>query len=261
MYILKNAFRCISRSKGRNVLIGIIVFIIALSACIGLSIRRSAEKAKTETLDSMSVTATISFDRRAAMENMTPPEGEEGSQPQEGGFDREKFSSFMGENSALSLEEYEKYAKASTVKDFYYTSTVAVDGNDSLNPVSNETESSDTATQSNTAKQMGGKGFIKGAQSDFSLIGVSGENAMTDFLSGNSAITEGEIFAENTENMECVISEELAVYNNISVGDEITLLNPNAEMICTPKVRHFWRCIFLCVKKVVRIKNIVQNSK
>lgn len=227
MYILKNAFRCISRSKGRNVLIGIIVFIIALSACIGLSIRRSAEKAKTETLDSMSVTATISFDRRAAMENMTPPEGE---QPETaGGFDREKFSSFMGENSALSLEEYEKYAKASTVKDFYYTSTVAVDGNDSLNPVSNETESSDTATQSNTAKQMGGKGFIKGAQSDFSLIGVSGENAMTDFLSGNSAITEGEIFAENTENMECVISEELAVYNNISVGDEITLLNPNAE--------------------------------
>lgn len=68
MYILKNAFRCIGRSKGRNVLIGIIVFIIALSACIGLSIRRSAEKAKTETLNSMSVTATISFDRRAAME-------------------------------------------------------------------------------------------------------------------------------------------------------------------------------------------------
>ena len=79
MYILKNAFRCIGRSKGRNVLIGIIVFIIALSACIGLSIRRSTEKAKTETLNSMSVTATISFDRRAAMENMAPSQsGEEG---------------------------------------------------------------------------------------------------------------------------------------------------------------------------------------
>ena len=233
MYILKNAFRCIGRSKGRNVLIGIIVFIIALSACIGLSIRRSAEKAKYETLESMSVTATISFDRRAAMENMTPPEGEAGEQPEaeepSGGFDRDKFSSFMGENSALSLEEYEKYAKASTVKDFYYTSTVSLNGNDSLNPVSNETESSDAATQTDNARPMGGKSFIKGAQSDFSLIGVSGENAMTDFLSGNSAITEGEIFAENTENMECVISEELAVYNSLSVGDEIILLNPNAE--------------------------------
>ena len=227
MYILKNAFRCIGRSKGRNVLIGIIVFIIALSACIGLSIRRSAEKAKTETLNSMSVTATISFDRRAAMGNMASSQsGEEGQSA--GGFDRNKFSSFMGENSALSLEEYEKYAQASTVKDFYYTSTVAVNGNDSLKPVSNETESSDTQTQIPNGA-MGGKGFIKGVQSDFSLIGVSGENAMTDFLNGTSAITEGEIFAENTENTECVISEELAVYNNISVGDEITLLNPNSE--------------------------------
>ena len=108
MYIIKNAFRCIGTSKGRNVLIGIIVFIIALSACIGLSIRRSAEKAKTETLESMSVTATISFDRRAAMENMTPPEGEQPETGESaGGFDREQFSSFMGENSALSLEEYE----------------------------------------------------------------------------------------------------------------------------------------------------------
>ena len=227
MYILKNAFRCIGRSKGRNVLIGIIVFIIALSACIGLSIRRSAEKAKTETLNSMSVTATISFDRRAAMENMAPSQSGEGDRSA-GGFDREQFSSFMGENSALSLEEYEKYAKASTVKDFYYTSTVSLNGNDSLNPVSNETESSDTQTQIPNGTK-GGKGFIKGAQSDFSLIGVSGENAMTDFLNGTSAITEGEIFAENTENRDCIISEELAVYNGISVGDEITLLNPNAE--------------------------------
>ncbi len=230
MYILKNAFKCIGRSKGRNVLIGIIAFIIALSACIGLSIRRSAEKAKEETLESMSVTANISFDRRGAMEDMTPPEMGEG-EPQ-GGFDRDKFSSFMGENSALSLEEYEKYSKASTVKDFYYTSTAGLNGSDALNPVSNETETdSDTAQASPNRFMggMGGKDFIRGAQSDFSLIGVSGEKAMTDFLKGTASITEGEIFEENTENKECVISEELAVYNDISIGDEITLLNPNLE--------------------------------
>ena len=32
-------------------------------------------------------------------------------------------------------------------------------------------------------------------------------------------------------------------------------------LICTPKVRHFWRCIFLCQKEVQYSKNIVQNSK
>lgn len=46
MYIFKNAIRCIGRSKGRNILIGIIALIIAVSACIGLSIRQAAESAK-----------------------------------------------------------------------------------------------------------------------------------------------------------------------------------------------------------------------
>ena len=37
--------------------------------------------------------------------------------------------------------------------------------------------------------------------------------------------------------------------------------NGHAILICTPKVRHFWRCIFLCQKKVSNIKNTRQNSK
>ncbi len=234
MYIFKNALRCISRAKGRNVLIGIIIFVISLSACIGLSIRRSAEKAKTEALETMSVTAQISFDRRGAIENMAPPETENGQIP-EGGFDREQFSSFMGENNALTLEEYKKYAEASTVKDFYYTSSLSLNGNDGLEPVSNDTEA-DENDRSNTQMPsggfggpMGGRDFIKGAQSDFTLIGVSGENAMTDFLNGNAKVTEGEIFTEGTDSLDCIISEELAVYNSLSVGDEITLVNPNSE--------------------------------
>ena len=232
MYIFKNALKCISRSKGRNVLIGIIVFVIALSACIGLSIRRSAQKAKEETLSTMSITATISFDRKQAMQNMAPPQGNSGERP-EGGFDRDQFSSFMGENSALTLDEYKKYAKASTVKDFYYTSSVSLNGNDELEPVSNETESD---SDSQSSSQMpgnpfgggfgGGKDFIRGAQSDFSVIGVSGEEAMTEFLNGTAKITEGNNFSKKNE---CIISEELAVYNDIAVGDEITLINPNLE--------------------------------
>lgn len=45
MYILKNTLKCISRAKGRNILIGIIVLVIAFSACVGLSIRQAAESA------------------------------------------------------------------------------------------------------------------------------------------------------------------------------------------------------------------------
>ena len=70
MYIIKNAFRCIGRSKGRNVLIGIICLVIAVSACIGLSIRQASESAKQSTLEGMSITASISYDRNSAMQQM-----------------------------------------------------------------------------------------------------------------------------------------------------------------------------------------------
>ena len=46
MYVIKNALKCIGRSTGRNILIGIIVLVIAVSACIGLSIRQVTESAK-----------------------------------------------------------------------------------------------------------------------------------------------------------------------------------------------------------------------
>ena len=70
MYVLKNALRCISRSLGRNILIGIIALVIAVSACIGLSIRQAAENARSTTLEGMSITASISYDRQSMMGNM-----------------------------------------------------------------------------------------------------------------------------------------------------------------------------------------------
>ena len=36
--------------------------------------------------------------------------------------------------------------------------------------------------------------------------------------------------------------------------------NTCKEMICTPKVRHFWRCIFLWQRKGKNIENTRQNS-
>lgn len=70
MYIIKNALRAIARSKGRSILIAIIALVIALSACIGLSIRQAAQSARASTLEEMTVSATISYDRQSAMGEM-----------------------------------------------------------------------------------------------------------------------------------------------------------------------------------------------
>lgn len=63
MYILKNAWRSISRAKVRNILIGVIVLVIAVSSCVALSIREAAHSAKEQYLEELEVTAQISMDR------------------------------------------------------------------------------------------------------------------------------------------------------------------------------------------------------
>lgn len=236
MYIIKNALKCIGRSKGRNILIGVIVFVIALSSCIGLSIRQAAESAKEETLKNLKITATISFDRSSMMKEF-------GSNGSSGGFDREQFKEKMENMSSLTLEDYQKYAAADSVEDFYYTLTTSVNGTDDFSSVTTETEdenSNGSSQNSNVPsysagmgnKGMGGfgKGGIGGGmQGDFTLTGYSNETAMTEITNGTISINQGTVFTEGTENLECIISDELAEFNSLSVGDKVKISNPNDE--------------------------------
>lgn len=229
MYIFKNALRCISRAKGRNVLIGVIVLVIAVSACVGLSIRQAAESAREETLAQMSVSATISYDRMSAMEDMTPPEQPSTTGGEQPTFDKGAFSELMNNSSALTLEEYETYAALDSVKDFYYTLTVSIDGSDALEPVSTSTEASTDNGADNMPSMGGGREMNMGSSSDFQIIGYSSDSAMTDFVDGNASISDGAVFDEGTEQAQCIITDELAAYNDLGVGDNIVVTNPNNE--------------------------------
>lgn len=235
MYIIKNAFRCIGRSKGRNILIGIIALVIAISACIGLSIRQAAESAKTSTLDGMRITATIQYDRAGAMGNI----GNGGNSGVR--FDSSQLGDIMGKGSSLTLDEYIKYAEAESVQDFYYTLTAYFSGSENFSPVSDETESSDSdgtlsgdldSDNSGMPELPGGMGGMMDdmfTSGDFSVIGYSSDSSMTAFVSGNASIVDGSMFEEGTSELVCVISEELALFNNLAVGDTIIVTNPSLD--------------------------------
>ena len=249
MYIIKNAFRCIGRSKGRNILIGIIALVIAVSACIGLSIRQASENAKESALEGLSITATISYDRASAMGQMgggRPSGGSSGGGRPGGGFDKDMFANMMGSASSLTLEEYQKYAEASTVEDFYYTLTAYFNGSENFSPVSDETddteetedaeETEDSKGSSTFPGGMGGMGGMfggmmggMGSAGDFSIVGYSSDSSMTAFIDGTASIVEGTMFDEGTSELVCVISEELAMYNDLAVGDTVIITNPSAE--------------------------------
>ena len=241
MYILKNALKSISRSKGRNVLIGIIVLVISVAACIGLSIQNAAEDAREATLEGITVTAQISVDRNAMMsgmmENMQP--GEDGGMPS---FDKDSFRENMNAIEGLTINEMQKYADLDMVKSFYYTMSVSMNGSD-FEPVST-TDTEEEETEDTDSMQgmggfggfgmgmPGGKGFefgSMGEQGDFTLVGYSSDEAMESFLDGTCTIVDGNVFEEGTKEYHCIITDELATYNDISVGDTITIVNPNDE--------------------------------
>lgn len=233
MYIIRNALKCISRSKGRNLLIGIIVLVISISACIGLSIRQAAESAREDTLENLSVTATISFDRKSMM-NQIGGRDQGGQMPPQS-FDRNEFTEMMNNTSEMTLEEYLKYAEADSVKDFYYTLSASFNGTESFEAVTTETEET-TENSANSAPNFAGFGGNGGPMGrfnimsgDFQIVGYSSENAMTDFVNGTSSITEGSVFTQNTANYDCIISEELAAFNDITVGTSVIVSNPNKE--------------------------------
>lgn len=212
MYIFKNAFINIVRTKGRNILIGLIIMAISISACIGLSIRQAAETAREESLDNLNITAKISIDRTSLMKNSG------------GTVDKSAMMSAMGSISALTLSDMEVYAGAPSVQGFYYTSSASFNGSGDIEAIASTTSSQTTA--------MGGKGFDRGTmgtQGDFTVTGYSSYDAMENFTTGTASITQGELFDETADSAECIISEELATYNGIAPGSTIVLTNPDDE--------------------------------
>ena len=276
MYILKNALKNISRSLGRNILIGIIVIVIAASSCIALSIRKSSEKAREENMKNLNITAHINVDRAYVMETI-----------QNSGVDmsdRAAMQEVLKDASGLSLDEMQEYASLEYVDNFYYTNMLVLNGNDDFQPIDpnaevssdtdaeDEEETTEATTEETTQAPVGpdgqqgpgmdqqGPGMGPGGQQapgmdqqqapggqqgpgmqqqdpetmmasmgDFKLTGYSSDDAMEDFKTGVSTITEGSMFDEDTEDYVCVISSELATYNNLSVGDKITLSNLQDE--------------------------------
>ena len=260
MYIFKNAWRNIRRNKGRNILIGLIIVVIAAACSITLAIRESANDIVTSYREKNKLEATIGMNRRALMEKLNT-----GDKTQEQMI--EEFNSIK----APTEEEIKKYGDSSYVTSYYYTYDLSMNANnikeatDSLvkektevttntttttkksttknsgssgtgnrpggpPPGSNGGSSSTTTTtrkQTTTTKKITEKIFNEKAQSGtFSLVGYDSYESMSEFISGDYTIIDGEVSSDfNSNNI--VISEELATINSLKVGDTITFVSPS----------------------------------
>ncbi len=261
MFVLRNAWKSVTRNKGRNILIIVIVTIIAAAATIGLSIRQAAATARTNGLANTTVTAQISLDRskliNESRKQATTDSDSSNSSGTDGKPDFDAMRSALADKQ-LSLADYQKYAKASSaVKSTYYTETTGLSATDDFQPVSDSDDSSESSDSDN-AKDSGdasGSTDASGKQNDqstppdgkmsdgggmsgqaggtmvsgdFSLVGFSSDEAVSNASNGSFTMVDGKVFGYGANSDgDVIISKSLADFNDLSVGDTITVSDTN----------------------------------
>ena len=207
MFILKNAWISIKRNKGRNILIGIIILIIACACTITLAIKNTAVDLIDSYKSAYDKEVTISFDRANMMKDFDPS-GAEGRESA-----REKFDNI----ASYTISDVESFADSEYIENYYYTYGVGLNGN---NIEKAEIESN------NDMPNGFGHGKVNNMSStDFTLTGYSSLDAMSEFINGTYTMNE---ITDNAWDIAfdgnyVFINEELADYNDLNLNDKIKL--------------------------------------
>lgn len=228
MYVLKNALISIARNKGRNLLIGVIVIVIACSTTITLAIRSSALSLIDSYESQYEVEATIGINRENMRGEMRPNEGSSEEPPEIPSDDNlGNMRDIFRDASNLSVSDIENYGDSEYVKEYDYQVSIGVNSDD-IEAASMDMGDTNEENMAGGRPNSGKENFQNISTSDFTLIGYSSLTAMEDFISGKYTITEGEI-STDLESMSCIINIELATLNDIEVGEEITFVDPSDE--------------------------------
>ena len=148
MYILKNSIKSITRNKGRNILIGIIILVIAASSTVTLAIRNTANKLVKDYESAHDIIGTISFNRQQLSEQF------------KGGEEARKSNIEAFNNiEQLTLENIKNYGQSSNLKSYYYTYSTSLNS-DTLTKATDsfeyEVENKETITNPSTRDQNNG---------------------------------------------------------------------------------------------------------
>lgn len=208
MYIIKNAWINIKRNLGRNILIGLIVLVVALSSTIALSINTSGNKLIESYKDKNEL--AVSFR-----------------------LDMSKLRDESNTYTKLTISDIENYADSDYVSSYYYTLDTSLSSDDiEAIDMSEKFEPKDNGNAPNSEMPDRGQGKENiGSQGDYKITAYSDPSYIENFINGTSKITSGSMITKDDEENHVVISEELATQNDSEVGDEITFYLPSDSSI------------------------------
>lgn len=218
MYVLKNALISITRNKGRNILIGAIILVVACACTVTLAINNTASDLISSYESGYAKELTLGFDRQSMMKGFDFG----GSQGREGA--QEKFSKI----ASYTVEDVENFADSEHIEGYYYTYTIQLAGNNI------EKAQMENVGSSNMGGHGGGMmgGEVPDASGDsFTLTGYSSVQSMTEFIDGTYTMAEiaDEAWSVAFDGDYAFINEELAEYNNLGVGDKIKFEDENGK--------------------------------
>lgn len=210
MFIFKNAWISIIRNKGKNILIGVIILVIACACTVTLAINNTASDLINSYKSAYAKELTLSFDRQSMMGDFNMRDEESREQA------REKFENI----TTYTIDDVKTFAESSHIEDCYYTYSLSLNGN-SIEKAEIEFE----ANKGGFGGGRGGKDKMEMNSMDFTLTGYSSVESMSEFINGTYTMSE---IADNAWDIAfdgnyVFINEELSAYNGLSLSDKIKL--------------------------------------
>lgn len=186
MYILQNAVKNLFRNRGRNILMCVIVFAIITGAVIALCINNTSKGIIDE------------YKERFGSEVFLSP-------------DIEKFMSTRdgAKTSLLTVDQYMDFADSEYIKEFYMTVTQEI-ASENLMAVDEIPVPDGVIIDGGHSE--GGDPYVNPQM-------ILKGNTWNDFSTGIKKVIDGRMV--ETPN-ECLISQELAELNGLSVGDTVS---------------------------------------
>lgn len=211
MYIFKNAIVSITRNKGRNLLIGIIILVISCATAVTLAISNSSSSLIESYKSKYEVEATLGVNRENMMKDFNPEDKDNS---------RENMKDMFEKINNISVDDIENYADSNYVKSYYYTMSLGVNSSN----LDKAEMSSNNGMNDNGRGPGGRERFSNESSGDFTLKGYSSIDSMNEFINGNYKISDGSV-SDDFESNSCIINSELATLNNIKVGDTIKVVD------------------------------------
>ena len=186
MYLLKNSLKNLWRNKGRNILFAIIFFAVILICTVGILIKGASGNLISEYQEQFGAKVTL-----------VPDFAKTG---------------MGGQIDSPTTEQLIEFGKSDLLQNTIYTAHISVIPEDLT--MIDEIE----GMSGNAGITIGGGSGETYRMPKSALIGHSRPEINEDFTSGKREITRGEMYSQANE---CMISEQLAELNQLSVGDTI----------------------------------------